>query len=123
MAGNNQLPLFDRFATWAADRVARAGFFILCCALVIIWAPLILVLPDLDTWQLIINTATTIITFLLVALLQNTTKRADTSTQTKDNAVAFGLAVLLDRNADQATRDRARRDLLDVVGLEQHASS
>jgi low affinity Fe/Cu permease len=44
---------------------------------VVLWVPTLWVLPSVDTWQLLINTVTTIITFLLVALLQNTQSRAD----------------------------------------------
>lgn len=51
-------------------------------------------LLNIDTWHLIINTATTIVTFLLVALLQNTQKRADDALQQKLNALADALADL-----------------------------
>lgn len=66
---------FDRFAEAVAVQIARAWFFVACVLLVALWAPSILVLRDVDTWQLIINTATTIVTFLLVALLHNTSER------------------------------------------------
>lgn len=66
---------FDRFADWTADKAASAWFFAFCVAVVVVWAPSFQVLPDIDTWQLIINTATTVITFLLVALLHNTQHR------------------------------------------------
>ncbi len=62
---------FDRFAQRSAELVSKAPFFTFCVLLVVVWAPTI-VLVDFDTWQLLINTPTTIITFLLVALLQNT---------------------------------------------------
>ena len=58
----------------------------------LVWAPSLFLLPDVDTWQLIINTVRTIVTFLLVAPLQNTLQRADEATQHKLNAVADGLA-------------------------------
>lgn len=66
---------FDKFADWTASLVAKAWFFLFCVLLVVIWGPSYFVLPDVDTWQLIINTATTIITFLLVALLHNNQHR------------------------------------------------
>jgi low affinity Fe/Cu permease len=62
---------FDRFAEAASRFVSRAAFFVFCVLLVVIWAPSLPVFKSVDTWQLIINTVTTIITFLLVALLQN----------------------------------------------------
>jgi low affinity Fe/Cu permease len=71
---------FNHFADRAANVVAHVGFFIFCVALVIVWGPSVLVIRNVDTWQLIINTATTIITFLLVALLHNTQHRFEDNT-------------------------------------------
>ncbi|MGU3586880.1 low affinity iron permease family protein [Rhodococcus sp. C26F] len=90
-----RLSLFDRFATRADTLVSRAAFFAFCVLLVLVWAPSFLLLDNIDTWQLIINTLTTIVTFLLVALLQNTQKRADDAIQHKLNAIADGLADLM----------------------------
>lgn len=115
-------PLFDRFASTVAERVSRAWFFVLCVLLVVVWAPSVVFL-GIDTWQLVINTLTTIITFLLVALLQNTQTRADTAIQTKLNAIADGLADLM-RAGDPDPRLQAdRRELLEAVGLEDRVSS
>lgn len=87
---------FDRFAGWAAAVAGRAGFFAACIVLVVVWAPSIVVIHSVDTWQLVINTVTTIVTFLLVALLQNSTSRAGQAEQHKQNAVAAALAALMD---------------------------
>ncbi|WP_425567632.1 low affinity iron permease family protein [Nonomuraea dietziae] len=56
----------------------------MCVLLVLVWAPSFFLIGDLDHWQLIINTLTTIVTFLLVALLPKPprpgpTKRCSTS--------------------------------------------
>ena len=67
--------LFDRFAESASEFASHAAFFIGCVLLVLVWIPSYFVLGSLDTWQLVINTATTIVTFLLVALLQNSQRR------------------------------------------------
>ena len=50
-----------------------------------------------QTYQLQINTVTTVITFLLVALLQNTQARDNVALQDKLNAIAEGLSVLMDK--------------------------
>lgn len=71
---------FDRFASATSDIVASAYFFAACCLLVILWAPTIFLGLSVDTWQLIINTATTIVTFLMVALLQNEQARFERAT-------------------------------------------
>jgi len=116
---DGRLSLFDRFATAVGERVSEAWFFIACVLLVLIWAPTFTFLK-VDTWQLIINTATTIVTFLLVALLQNTQKRSDDATQQKLNAIADGLADLmqaLGSDDDSLTDDR--RELIAAVGLEE----
>lgn len=63
---------------------------------------------------------TTIITFLLVALLQNTQTRADDAVQQKLNAIADALADMM-RNDDRLTEDR--RELMSAVGLEDRESS
>ena len=88
-----------------------------------LWAPSAFVLRDIDTWQLIINTIATIITFLLVALLQNAQKRADQATQHKLNAIADGLSDLMNQIAGEHPTLRRDCDELRVaVGLEQRES-
>lgn len=111
--------LFDRFAS-ATDRfTSRAWFFLACVMLVVIWLPTYLAVKDIDTWQLLINTPTTVITFLLVALQANTNKRADSAVQTKLNAVADGLADMME---DLDITNHAR-DLREAVGLEEKEST
>lgn len=118
------LPIFDRFATKASAFVSLPWFFLLCVVLVVLWAPSILLLGDIDTWQLIINTVTTIVTFLLVALLQNTQKRADDAVQHKLNAIADGLSDLMGTLIeDHPNLRRDRDELRDAVGLEDRESA
>lgn len=75
---SNHKPFFDRFATGASNFASKAWFFAACLTLVLIWAPSVFLFPSIDTWQLVINTATTIVTFLLVALCR--TPRPATTT-------------------------------------------
>lgn len=118
------LGYFDRFAARASIFVSRAVFFTLCVLLVVVWLPSYFVLNSLDTWQLIINTITTIVTFLLVALLQNSQTRNDTATQDKLNAIAAGLADLVEYiGKDDPQAKNLRRELLAAVGLENRTSS
>lgn len=98
---NKPLSKFDRLATAVANQVSRAWFFALCVMLVIIWAPSYFVISNVDTWQLIINTMTTIVTFLLVALLQNTQYRSDQALQKKLNALVEAVADLMEGLAEQ----------------------
>jgi uncharacterized membrane protein len=117
---------FDRFAGRCAEFVSRAPFFTFCVLLVVLWAPTFFLVGNFDTYQLIINTPTTIITFLLVALLQNTQKRNEQALQHKLNAVADGLADLMENFAEDDPERRAAKedlsgdieDLKAAVGLE-----
>jgi len=116
---------FDRFATNASEFAARAPFFSMCILVVLVWAPSIIWL-DMSTWQLIINTTTTIITFLMVALLQNTESRNDAALQHKLNAIASGLADVMQQLSDEPgkvdMKDR-RAELRRAVGLEEDESA
>ncbi|MBG6134070.1 low affinity iron permease family protein [Longispora fulva] len=119
-----QVGVFDRFATKAATFASKAWFFVICVLLVLIWAPSYFLIGTLDTWQLIINTATTIITFLLVALLQNTQSRSDRAVQDKLNAIADALADLMASQAHTAPQlQHDLEELRDAVGLEDKESA
>jgi hypothetical protein len=121
-----EVGLFDRFAGSSSKVVGRAAFFCFCVLIVVVWAPTIFVLRDVDTWQLIINTLTTIITFLMVALLQNSQTRSDQAIQHKLNAIADGLADLMAATSGSHDTDELERDLVelrDAVGLEDRETS
>jgi len=122
---SDKVTAFDRFAGGASKLASRAWFFAFCVALVVIWAPSYFVLGDLDTWQLIINTLTTIVTFLMVALLQNSQTRADQAVQHKLNAIADALADLMSEltNTSDADLQKDLDELRDAVGLEQREST
>jgi low affinity Fe/Cu permease len=123
---SGDIGVFDRFATHASNVASRAVFFTLCVLLVVVWAPSLLLFRDVDTWQLIINTATTIITFLLVALLQNSQTRSERAIQHKLNAIADGLADLMDEQSNRADSRKLRKDVEELraaVGLEQREST
>ncbi|WP_432947943.1 low affinity iron permease family protein [Kribbella sp. CA-253562] len=116
--------LFDRFAGAASRFASRAWFFAFCVLLVLVWAPSYFLIGTVDTWQLIINTVTTIVTFLMVALLQNSQTRADEAVQDKLNAVAAALAVLMEAHSDDSADLREATDeLRHAVGLEDRESS
>lgn len=93
MDRDGTLTLFNRFADKASDLVAHAGFFAFCVLLILVWGPSIVVLKNVDTWQLVINTATTIITFLLVALLHNTQHRFEKATNERMHVILARLGL------------------------------
>ena len=67
--------MFRRFAARAADMVGSTWAFVLAVAALLLWAASGPAFHFSDTWQLIINTSTTIVTFLIVFLIQNTQNR------------------------------------------------
>jgi low affinity Fe/Cu permease len=124
---SSRVGVFDRFAGLAAHVASRAVFFLFCVLLVVVWFPSILLIRNIDTWQLIINTATTIITFLMVALLQNSQTRSDQALQHKLNAIADGLAALMDATETRGeAKNQLAKDMEELraaVGLEDHEST
>ncbi|MGZ6496266.1 MAG: low affinity iron permease family protein [Actinomycetota bacterium] len=132
---SSEVGFFDRFAGWAAGLASRAPFFAFCLLLVLIWliqgAVVVLATGSFSkfldaTYQLEINTTTTIITFLMVALLQNSQTRENQATQHKLNAIADGIADLMEHVSDRYGDADLKRDLDELrsaVGLESREST
>jgi low affinity Fe/Cu permease len=72
---------FNRFAKWTARAAGKPLAFFLAVITVVVWAMTILGFST--TWQLVINTVTTIVTFLMVFLMQNTQYRDSEAIQIK----------------------------------------
>ncbi|CCV14774.1 conserved exported hypothetical protein [Mesorhizobium sp. STM 4661] len=87
--------MMEKLFTGMANRVAHlAGLpltFAFCCLIILVWATSGPVFGFSDTWQLVINTGTTIITFLMVFLIQNTQNRDGAAIQAKlDELIRVG---------------------------------
>ena len=74
---------FTRFAKKTAQLSGRPAAFALAAAIVVAWGILGPIFGFSDTWQLVINTGTTIVTFLMVFLIQNTQNRDTAAIQVK----------------------------------------
>ncbi|GAA3065546.1 low affinity iron permease family protein [Rhizobium viscosum] len=83
MSENTASRLFSKFATTIADLSGKPATFVLALALVAVWAVSGPFFGYSETWQLIINTSTTIITFLMVFVLQNSQNRDGKALQAK----------------------------------------
>lgn len=85
--------IFTGFANAISKWVGRPYTFIGCVAFVLLWALSGPLFGFSDTWQLVINTSTTIITFLMVFLIQNTQNRDNAALQAKlDELIRVGEA-------------------------------
>ena len=83
--------LFIRFATLTAKVAGKPWTFIACLAVVLIWAVSGPIFRFSETWQLVINTGTTIVTFLMVFLIQNTQNRDGAAMQAKLDELIFAI--------------------------------
>jgi low affinity Fe/Cu permease len=92
---------FNRFARRCSEALGSAWAFVVALVCVLVWAASGPLFHWSDTYQLVINTGTTIITFLMVFIIQNT--------QNRDNA-----ALHLKLDELLAAHEQARSDLLDV---------
>src|SRR3954469_8383996 len=102
----NRASWFTRFATAAARATGRPGTFVLAVLIVIVWAVTGPIFGFSDTWQLIINTGTTVVTFLMVFLIQNTQNRDSEAMHVKMDELIRAL-------------EGAHNALLDLEELEQ----
>jgi low affinity Fe/Cu permease len=75
--------LFHRFAQRTSNAVGSGWAFALALAAIVVWALIGPAVGFTNTWQLVINTGTTIVTFLIVFLIQNTQNRESRAIQLK----------------------------------------
>jgi len=109
--------LFARFANATARVTGSPVAFLLCVFTVLVWAVSGPAFKFSETWQLVINTGTTIVTFLMVFLIQNTQNRDGAAIQTKlDELIRasdagnefMGIEKLTDRELDHLHRKCTR---------------
>jgi len=105
--------LFSRFAAWVAHAAGSPPIFAIAVVIVAGWAASGPLFHFSDTWQLVINTGTTIVTFLMVFLIQNTQNRDGAAVQAKLDelirATKLASNAMLDlENLDEKTIERLR---------------
>ena len=85
--------VFDRFARWTEHQLGRSVTFALAVLSIVVWGVTGTLFGWSDTWQLVINTGTTIVTFLMVFVIQNAQNRDTQALQLKlDELIRVNMA-------------------------------
>jgi low affinity Fe/Cu permease len=118
--GRNRLSWFTRVAKGASRAAGRPGTFIVAVSIILLWAITGPIFNFSDTWQLVINTSTTIVTFLMVFLIQNTQNRDTEALQIKLDELLRSMenahTVLLDlEELDDEELSSIRKDYLELA--------
>jgi low affinity Fe/Cu permease len=110
-AGGNHHEWFSKFAHETARLSGKPLTFIAAVAVVLIWAAMGPLFNYSDTWQLVINTSTTIITFLMVFLIQNTQNRDTMALQVKLSELIIAARGAQNRlaNAEELSEEELER--------------
>jgi low affinity Fe/Cu permease len=80
-----QKNFFERFSNWATAATGSSAAFIMAISVIIIWLMTGPVFKYSDTWQLVINTGTTVVTFLMVFLIQKSQNKGSKAIHLKMN--------------------------------------
>jgi low affinity Fe/Cu permease len=81
----------SRFAAWVSDKTGSSPAFAIALGVILLWALTGPIFHYSDTWQLVINTGTTIVTFLMVFLIQRTQNKSALAVQLKLNEIVAAL--------------------------------
>ena len=110
---------FDKFVEASYQRVSRAPFFGVCAGIVVVWFVSVPLWPDLKSWQVAIHTVASVISLLLLVLLENASRRAEEASQEKLNVIAEALSDLMrSRAQDDPDLGDAADKLRKAIGLE-----
>jgi low affinity Fe/Cu permease len=111
---------FERFVEAIQQRVSRAPFFFVCLGIVVAWLVSVPLWADLKSWQVAIHTVASVLSLLLLVLLENASRRSEEAAQEKMNVIAEALASLMESHArNDPELDEAVQKLRDAVGLEE----
>ena len=111
---------FEHFVEAIQQRVSRAPFFFVCLGIVVAWLVSVPLWADLKSWQVAIHTVASVLSLLLLVLLENAGRRSEEAAQEKMNVMAEALAALMESQArHDPGLDEAVSHLRKAVGLEE----
>ena len=112
MAVGPRHTVFDRFARWTEHQLGRSVTFALAAASIVLWGLTGPIFAWSDTWQLVINTGTTIVTFLMVFVIQNAQNRDTQALQLKlDELIRVNMAA---RNSLMGLEEKSASEVEDI---------
>jgi low affinity Fe/Cu permease len=104
--------VFDRFARWTEHQLGRSVTFALAVFSIVVWGVTGPLFGWSDTWQLVINTGTTIVTFLMVFVIQNAQNRDTQALQLKlDELIRVNTAA---RNSLMGLEEKSESEVEDI---------
>ena len=103
---------FTRFAKWTAHATGKPVTFLLAVAVIAVWVVTGPLFKFSDTWQLVINTGTTIVTFLMVFLIQNTQNRDSEALQVKLDEIIRSMELARNEVLDLEEMDEKELDAI-----------
>jgi low affinity Fe/Cu permease len=108
---NKNIGLAERFTQWVTRWVGSVWAFVLACLILLIWAATGPMYRFSDTWQLVINTGTSVVTFLMVFIIQRSQNKDTMAMQIKLNEVLAALKGASNRMIDveDLSEDEVRR--------------
>lgn len=111
---------FERFVGVSTRLISRAPFFAFCVAVVVVWAVSFPLWKTTTKWELAIHTFTSVLSLLLLVLLENAGRRNSEAMQEKLNVLAEGLSALMTSRAAEDPQLREAADKLrEAIGLEE----
>ncbi|CAN5579848.1 low affinity iron permease family protein [soil metagenome] len=116
---------FNRAARKVSEWTGSPVLFIAACAVIVFWIVTGPIFKFSDTWQLVINTGTTIITFLMVFLIQNTQNRDSRALHLKMDEIIRSIDKARDGMIDleQATDEELNKFQKEFEGIKKHGNA
>jgi low affinity Fe/Cu permease len=111
---------FEKFTEAVNEVVSRGPFFAIILVAIVLWAASYPLWSSTTKWELALHTGSSILSLILLVLLENAGRRAEETAQEKLNVIAEALSDLMESRAtDDPNLEDSVRKLREAVGLEE----